>query len=71
MDEVKIESILLRGLVSRVIAHNIKKKVGYNVGINLKDFRVVTIDGQFHAHLDIDAEMSKEEFERILKDQML
>ena len=69
MDEVKIESRLLRGLVSRVIAHNIKKKFGYSIKISLNDFNIVN-DDAIHAHLDINATMSKEELERILKEQI-
>lgn len=70
MDEVKIESRLLRGLVSRLIKHTVKKKLGYDVGINLNRFNVETIDGVVMFHLDIDADMTTQELERILKKQM-
>ena len=70
MDEVKIESRLLRKLVSRLIKHEIKKKIGYDIDIALNSFHISSVNGEILAHLDIDATMSKEEFERIIKDKV-
>ena len=71
MDEVKIESRILRGLVSGLIKHEIKKKTGYVVGINLNGFHITSSDGDIHVHLDIDASMGREDFEKLLKSRMM
>lgn len=67
MDEMKITSKFLTGVVSKILERTLKKKLGYHIDIRLNGINVTCNDGKIHAHLDVDCELSKEEFERILK----
>ncbi len=68
MDEVKIESKIMKGIVSRFIKMIIRNKLGYDVDVQLNGFRTTVIDGETHVHLDIDLELSKEELDKLTKD---
>lgn len=67
MDEMKITSAFTRNIVSKIIKKSIKKKAGYDVDIQLSELSSTIIDGKAHVHLDIDAELNKEELTKILK----
>ena len=67
MDEMNIGTNFMKGIVSKVINKVLKKKLGYDVGIKLNDFNVKVTDKKAHVHLNIDAEMSQEELNKILK----
>jgi hypothetical protein len=57
------------GLTSEQIEKIVKKKFGYNVNIQLNNFKVTQPDGVVHVHLNADAELSKEELKKIIKKQ--
>jgi len=67
MDEMKIESKFTTGIVSKLIGMAVRKKLGCNLEIQLNTVRTTVIDGKTHVHLDVDAELSKEELNRLLK----
>lgn len=67
MDEMNIISKFTTALVSKAAKVNIKKKLGVDMDIWLKEMKVTVNDGTTHAHLDIDVELSKEELKKILK----
>ena len=45
----------------------IHKKTGYNVDIQLNEINTTIADGKTHLHVDVDAEIGKEELINILK----
>lgn len=67
MDEMRIGTNLMRGMVSKVLTKVLKIKLGYNVGIQLNEFDARINDGKAHVHLNIDAEMTQEELNKILE----
>ncbi|WP_290235353.1 MULTISPECIES: hypothetical protein [Bacteroides] len=68
MDEMNIISKFTTALVSKVAKVIIKKKLGVDMDIRLKEMKVTINDGTTHAHLDIDVELSKEELKKLLKE---
>ena len=49
------------------IAMLIRKKFGYDVELKLNEVNATVIDGKTHVHLDVDAELEKDELMKILK----
>lgn len=66
MDEMKIGSKFTTGIISKLVSMVIRKKFGYNVQLKLNEVNATVIDGKTHVHLDVDAELSKEELNKIL-----
>ena len=67
MDEMRIVSKFTRGIISKAIKMVIRKKTGYNVDIQLNEAITTINDGKTHLHLDVDAELDKDELMSILK----
>lgn len=67
MDEMKIGSKFTASIISKLVAMVIRKKLGYDVGLKLNEVNATVIDGKTHVHLDIDAELEKDELMKILK----
>lgn len=67
MDEMKIVSKFTRGMISKLLKIVIHKKSGYNVDIQLNEVIATVTDGKTHLHLDIDADLDKDELMKILK----
>lgn len=68
MDEMNIISKFTTAIVSKVAKVVIKKKLGVNMDIWLKEMKITVNDGNTHAHLDIDVELSKDELKKLLKE---
>lgn len=66
MDEMKISSKFMRNLVAKLVKRAVKKKVGYEVDIQLNELTVTVTDGTAHVHLSVDAELNKDELTKIL-----
>lgn len=67
MDELKINSKFMRGIVGKLIGVAIKKKLGCKVHVNLNDLNVTVIDGQAHLHLNVDADMDKQTLTKLVR----
>lgn len=67
MDEMKIGSKLMKNLIAKLVKRAVKKKVGYEVDIQLNEMTAAVTDGTAHIHLSVDAEMGKDELTKILK----
>lgn len=67
MDEMKISTRLMKGLIAKIVKTMIKKKVGYEVDIRLNDLVITNDNDKAHVHLNVDAEMNKDELAKILK----
>lgn len=65
MDEVRIKTKLMRGILSKLIEALIRKKTGYKVKVKLNDIDVVINESTAHIHLDIDGYINVDEFKKI------
>lgn len=69
MDEMKLKlsTKFMKGMVSKLIAKALYKKLGYKVDIQLNDINVEFIDGEISIHADVDLRLDKEEFTKLIK----
>ena len=65
MDEMKIRTSFLKRIISKAISNLIKKKLGREIKVDLKDLRIEVSDTA-RMSLSIDAEMTKEELDVLL-----
>ena len=70
MDEMKITSKFTTNIVSKIITKILKQKLGYNAELKLNAIRINLDDEQVHIHLDVDADISKEELLKIISTNM-
>lgn len=68
MDEMKITSKLMRGVISKIIRKAIKNKFGCEVTIDLNDFYISYDDANAVVHIDANAKLDKKNLEGILKE---
>ena len=67
MDEMRIVTKFTKRIISKMLRKIIRKKIGYDVDIQLNDL-IVTIDNErVKLHIDVNAELDKDEFTKILK----
>lgn len=66
MDEMKINSKFLRNLIAKFVKREVKKKAGYEVDIQLNEFTATVTDGTARVHLNVDAELGKDELTKLL-----
>lgn len=64
---MKIQSKFMTGLVSRIVKKVLRTKLSCEVDIQLNEFRTTVIDDKTHVHLDLDADLTKEELNKLLK----
>ena len=69
MDEMKLKlsTKFMKGMVSKLIAKALYKKLGYKVDIQLNDINVEFIDGETSIHADVDLRLDKDEFAKLIK----
>lgn len=67
MDEMNIVSKFTTVMISKIAKKFLQKKLSYNVNIQFNEIKASIADGKTHIHLDVDAELSKEELMKILK----
>lgn len=69
MDEmkVKLSTKIMRGLVSKMIAKLIYKKLGYKVDIQINDLDVNVIDGDTNINTNVEIKLNSDEFMKIMK----
>ena len=63
---MKIGSKFTTGIISKLVSMVIRKKFGYDVHLNLNEITATVNDGKTHVHLDVYAELTKEELNKIL-----
>lgn len=70
MDELKLAltSKFMKGIVTKIVRKAIVKKFGYEVDIQINNIGIETVDGKVSLHVDVDADVDKEEFVKIVKD---
>lgn len=67
MDELKITSKIMTKIISKGIAMTIKKKLGYNVNIQVHEIRATVNDGRAHVYLNAEGDVDVNEFKKITK----
>lgn len=67
MDEMKVTSKFMTGLISKVLTKMLKRKLGCDITICLNEIKVSVVDGKTHAHLDADCDIPKEELLKLMK----
>ena len=67
MDEMKIVSKFTTSMISKLLRMMLRKKLGYDVDIKLNEVTAKVDNGKTHIHLDVDAELEKDELTKILK----
>ena len=67
MDELKITSKIMTKIISKGIAMVIKKKLGYNVEIQVHEIRVTVNDGKAHVYLNAEGDVDINEFKKFTK----
>ncbi len=63
---MKIGSKFTTGIISKLVSMVIRKKFGYDIQLKLNEVTATVNDGKTHVHLDVDAELTKEELNKIL-----
>lgn len=69
MDEMKFKlgSKFLKEFIANIVTTMIYKKLGYDINVALNEIDVEMIDGKVRIHANIDAELDKSEFYKIVK----
>ena len=67
MDELKITSKVMTKIISKGIAMVIKKKLGYNVDIQVHEIRATVNDGKAHVYLNAEGDVDIKEFKKFTK----
>ena len=68
MDEMRIGSKYLQGIISRIIRTVIRKKLGVEAEVQFNDPISVSFDGdQASVHVSVDATMGREDLDKLLK----
>ena len=68
MDNINIVSKFTTAIISQLLKTTIRKKLGYNIDISINNIKATVDDRVTRLHLDVDADMSKEELTRMIKD---
>lgn len=66
MDELKIESALMRQLVASIIRREIKKKTGFNVDLDIKSLSVTTRGGGLYFDISASGSTRTENLSKLL-----
>lgn len=67
MDEMRIVSKFTTSMISKLLKLTLRKKLGYDIDIRLNEVTAKVDNGKTHIHLDVDAELEKDELTKILK----
>lgn len=69
MDILKINlgTNFMRNTIAKIIRKVIKKKTGSEIDVLVNQISVTSTDGKIHVHADIDAEMTNQEFMKLIK----
>ena len=67
MDEMKIRSKFMRGMISKIASKVISKKIGIKPDIDIKEIELRNIDGKINIHLNIDASIKENDLLKITR----
>lgn len=64
---MKLHTKFMRGIVSKLVRNIICKKTGYKVDIQFNEIDIKNEGGKIQVHINIDGEMTTEEFAKVIK----
>ncbi len=64
---MKISSKFMTNVISKLAKVTMKRKTGYDVDIRFNEIHATVTNGRTHLHLDLNAELSADEFAKLLK----
>lgn len=69
MDELKLNltTKFMRGILAKLMAKVIRKKLGCNIEILINQISVTAVDGKVHIHADVDGETTNEDLMKMVK----
>ena len=69
MDELKMKlsTKFMRGIVAKLLAKFIHKKLGYKVNIQINELDVSVVDGETKIITSVEAKCNSDEFTKIMK----
>lgn len=69
VDELKLNlsGNFMKGIITKVLAKMIQKKLGYKIDIELNSLDIKVVDGKARLHVDADAEMNNDDLFKIIK----
>ena len=67
MDELKIASKIITKIISKGISMAVKKKLGYNIDIQVHEIRATVNDGKAHVYLNAEGDVDINEFKKFTK----
>lgn len=65
---LKLSTKFMKGIVAKIISRKVYKKLGYKIDIQLNDVQIDMVDGDVKIHVDVDTQMNKTEFERLMEE---
>lgn len=69
MDEVKIQSGFVQGIITKFVRKIVAKKLGVDLGIVFNEPISITFDGEnANVRLNVSAALSKDDLSKLLKD---
>lgn len=69
MDEMRIQSGFMQGIITKLIRKAVAKKLGVDLGITFREPISIKFDGEnANVNLSITAALSKEDLSKLLKD---
>lgn len=71
MEDMKLQpGRFMKSIITKIIKTMVRKKLGYELDIQINAINVVTEEGKVRLHLDADVETSTEEFVNIISTYM-
>ena len=67
MDELKITSKFMTKIISKGIAMAVRKKLGYNIDIQVHEIRATVNDGKAHVYLNAEVDVDIKETKKFTK----
>lgn len=70
MDELNIVTGFTRTIISKMLRKFLRKKTGADIDTRFNTIKVNIVNDKAYVHVDLEAEMSKNELTKLLKDYM-
>ena len=65
--KLNLSTRFMRGVLAKLISRKIKKEYGYKIDIYLSEISIDMKDGNTRAHVNVDLDMSSDEFKKLMK----
>ena len=67
MDEMTIQSKLMKAVINRWLRRKVEKSLGIDVIFNIQDLKITMIDEDVYGHINVEVNTNREGFDKILK----